>query len=93
MSIGYPHDLQKFVEEQISSGDFQSEEEFAVFTAALYRDLTKRHHELRQHVQQGIAEIERGEGIEIKGGENLRMFLDDLKLQGRERLQKTAMKQ
>ena len=93
MAVGYPPDLQKFVEEQISSGEFQSEQEFAVFTAALFRDLSDRHQDLRQHVQQGIAEIERGEGIEIEGNENLRTFFDDLKSQGRERLQRTGIEQ
>jgi hypothetical protein len=39
--------LQEFVKEQINSGEFLSEEEFAVFTAALYRDLQGRHLELR----------------------------------------------
>ena len=93
MAIGYPPDLRKFVQEQISSGEFGSEEEFAVFTATLYRDLQGRHQELRQHVQQGIAEIDRGEGIEIEGSENLRTFMDELKSQGRQRLRRTGTEQ
>ena len=93
MSIGYPPDLQKFVEEQINSGEFDSEEEFAVFTAALYRDLQGRHQELQQHVQQGIAEIDRGEAIEIEGSENLRSYLDELKVRGRQRLQQAGSRQ
>ena len=93
MTLAYPPDLQRFVDDQISAGEFRSEEEFAVFAAALYRDLSDRHQELRQHVQLGIAEIERGEGSEVEGSENLRNFLDDLKSQGRQRLQQAGFAQ
>jgi hypothetical protein len=82
----YPAELKAFVLGKIASGEFKSADEFAIEAAALYREMDRRRELIRQQVAEGIAQIDAGEYIEIKGDEQLRDFFEGVKRRGRERL-------
>ena len=84
MASAIPLDLEQFVQQQLSSGEYQSEEE--VVTAGLHvlRELKRRQAEFRQDVQVGVEQLDRGEGIKL-APEELRAFFDDIQARGQQR--------
>jgi Arc/MetJ-type ribon-helix-helix transcriptional regulator len=86
MLESYPPDLQEFVQQKIASGAFKTVDEFAVTAAALYRDMDRRHEELKAKIAQATEELDRGEGIVLEGEEELHAFFEELKAEGRRRL-------
>jgi putative addiction module CopG family antidote len=61
MSVSIPNSLRAFIEEELATGEYSSEAELVVKALEVYRELKKRHHELREDVQRSIAQAERGE--------------------------------
>ena len=61
MKLAYPPEIDAYVREQIASGRFADETEFATAALRLYRELEQRHQELRSQVQHSIEQAERGE--------------------------------
>jgi Arc/MetJ-type ribon-helix-helix transcriptional regulator len=60
MSTGYPPEILKFIEEEMATGHY--EDESALVTAALevFRELKQRHADLKQQIQQSLAEERAG---------------------------------
>jgi len=58
--VEIPFDLQQFVQTAVSSGAFQSESE--VLAEGLR--LLQRREQLRREVNEGISQLERGEGVD-----------------------------
>ena len=58
--VEIPQDLQQFVQAAVRSGSFQSESEVVVEGLRLLR----RREQLRRDVNEGIAQLERGEGVD-----------------------------
>jgi hypothetical protein len=86
MLDAYPPDLREFVAQKIAAGEFKSAEEFAVQAAELYRELDRRQADLKRSVEEGLAQIESGDYIELNGDEELREFFEGVKRRGRELL-------
>lgn len=84
MSVALPPDLVTFVEQEVACGNYSSPEEVVSEGLRLLRE--RKVYELRREIDAGIAEIDRGEGIELKGEKQLREFFDDIRRRGRERL-------
>jgi Arc/MetJ-type ribon-helix-helix transcriptional regulator len=82
----YPPDLRDFVAQKIASGEFKSVDEFAIRAATIYRDMDRRHQELKESVHAAIADLDSGNYIELKTDEELKQFAEDIKRRGRERL-------
>ena len=61
MSKTYPPELQEFVQHELATGPFHSEDELLVAALTVYRDLKQRHEELRRDVQLSLEQAERGE--------------------------------
>ena len=57
----YPPDLAQYIQTKVSSGEFRSQDEFAIEAARLYRDLENRPARLKSDVQAAIDEADRGE--------------------------------
>jgi Arc/MetJ-type ribon-helix-helix transcriptional regulator len=82
----YPPELRDFVAQKIASGEFKSADEFAVRAATIYRDMDRRHQELKESVQAGIDDLEAGRYTELRNENELREFFEQLKHEGRKRL-------
>ena len=80
MSVTYPPEIQAFVNEQVSSGHFQNEEDVTVEALRLLRDFTHRHRSLQQNVRQSLDELENNEARPLN--------MDDVIARGAERLAK-----
>lgn len=61
MSNTYPPDLQQIVDEELASGDFESESDLLIRALKVYRELKARHNSLRKDVETAIATADRGE--------------------------------
>ena len=76
MSVDIPEEYLPFVRSAIASGRYASES--AVIQAAL--ELLKQDHDkLRDAVQRGFDQIERGECFEIANDAELHQFFEDVK--------------
>jgi putative addiction module CopG family antidote len=76
MSIDIPSEYLPFVQKAIASGRYASEG--AVLEAALGL-LKQRYDSLREDVQRGFDEVDRGECHELASDEELHKFFEDLK--------------
>lgn len=86
----YPADIQEFVKQKIAAGSFQSVDEFAVEAASLYQELDRRHQNLRQHVQEGIKQLDEGDVVELADDDALAKYFDRIKQRGRDDLQRES---
>jgi antitoxin ParD1/3/4 len=84
MSSSLPPDLETFVQHEVDSGNYPSPEEVISDGLRLLRE--RKLYELRQDIDAGWTQLERGESIELKDDEALREFFEDIKRRGRERL-------
>lgn len=80
MVLALPDDLQKFVQDEIASGRFQSTDDVICEALRRLREHERRLDELRAELQTGIDQLDRGEGIPFDA--------EDIKRRGRERLAK-----
>ena len=60
MSETYPPQVRQFVEQELASGSYQSEDELVIEALQVFRELKSRHQRLRTDVQESIAQAERG---------------------------------
>ena len=86
MTIEIPPDLQQFVHQVIDAGGYTSEAEVVGQALRLLQERQRRIEELRREIQPALDQLDRGEGIEIKGEEELRIFFEDIKARGRAEL-------
>ena len=84
MTIAIPSDLDLFVQQQLASGEYRSQEEVVVAGLQVLRELKDRQADFRRDVQMGVEELDRGEGIKLTA-EELRAFFDDIQTCGRQR--------
>lgn len=61
MSMMLPPDLQAFVEAEVSSGRYESEQALLQDAVRVLREMNERHESLYQDVQAAIAAADRGE--------------------------------
>ena len=59
--LNYPPEIEAYVREQVASGRFANESEFATAAFEVYRELEQRHRELRAEVQRSLEQAARGE--------------------------------
>jgi putative addiction module CopG family antidote len=56
----FPPDIEAYVQQKISAGQFGSRDELAAEAVRVYRDLETRHAQLKSDVQAAIDEADRG---------------------------------
>jgi antitoxin ParD1/3/4 len=85
LSVTIPAEFEQFVQGQLACGAYHSTEEMLSDALKLLRqrDLEL----LRQEVQVGIDELDRGEGILIEDERALKDFFDGIEEEGRKELQ------
>lgn len=90
MNVSLTPELEAFVQQKVESGRYSSASEVVRESLRLLekRDSRDReiNEEIRRKVQEGIDELDRGEGILINGDAELREFMEDIKRRGRQRL-------
>jgi antitoxin ParD1/3/4 len=86
MTVEIPADLQQFVHQVIDNGSFKSENEVVRQALRLLQQRQQKIEELRREIQPALDQLDRGEGIELKDEEEIRLFFEDIKKRGRERL-------
>jgi antitoxin ParD1/3/4 len=84
MSDAIPTELEQFVQQQVATGEYHSPREVVAAGLQVLREVKRRQAEFRRQVQEGIDQLDRGEGVELAGDE-LRAFFDDIQARGRQR--------
>ena len=80
-----PPDLQQFVLDQLATGKYQSSSDVVCDAVRLLRDREHRREKLRKEVDQGIAQLDTGEFIELDSEDALQGFFDDVAARGQQR--------
>jgi antitoxin ParD1/3/4 len=78
MSILLPHDLRQFVEQEIASGKYRSEEDLVCEGLRLLRERERRLQALREEIGPALEQLDRGEGKPLNA--------EEIKARGRKRL-------
>ena len=79
-----PPEFEQFVQQQVASGEYHSQEEVLTAGLQVLREMKRRQAEFQRAVQVGVDQLDRGEGIAIEA-EELRAFFDDIQARGRQR--------
>jgi putative addiction module CopG family antidote len=79
-----PSDLEPFVQQQLASGEYRSQDEVVAAGLQVLRELKRRQAEFRQEVNAGVNQLDRGEGIKVAASD-LRAFFDDIQARGQQR--------
>lgn len=85
-----PTEFQPFVSDAVASGRYRSEEELIAAALRLLEDRERKLAALREDIQIGIDELDRGEGIDLSEPSARQAFFDDIKARGRQRLSTQA---
>jgi hypothetical protein len=87
MSYGFTGELQQLIQSELAKGVFGSEDELLVVALKAFRQREDDFEQLKSEVQSRIESLDRGEGIELVGEQELRAFIDDIKAEGRRELE------
>lgn len=82
---GLPTDLAEFVERELQSGKYTSEEELICEALRLLRERERRKDDLREEILPALDRLDRGEG-KIYNEDELRQMAEDVKIRGRQLL-------
>lgn len=79
-----PSDLEQFVQQQVATGEYQSQDEVVAAGLHVLREVKLRQTEFQQQVKLGVDQLDHGEGIKVAANE-LRSFFDDIQARGQQR--------
>ena len=80
---GLSPDLEQYVQQKVASGQFASQEEFALEAMRLYRDLEVRHESLKGDVQAALEQSQKGQSEPLDVDSIKKELTDELDEQGR----------
>ena len=86
MSSIIPTEFQPFVSDAVASGRYRSEEDLISAALRLLEDRERKLAALREDLQVGLDQLDRGETIDLSDSEARRAFFEEIKARGRERL-------
>jgi putative addiction module CopG family antidote len=78
INVSLPADVEEFLHAAVAEGMYPSEQEVVVEAVRLLRDSQGRRQRLRAEIDEALASVDRGEGIEIESDEALAVFFDEL---------------
>jgi putative addiction module CopG family antidote len=78
LDSSFPPDLAQFVQQELASGKYQSEQELLHAAVRAMRDQEANLQRFRAGLRQRLDEIERGEVIELVGDDALRDFFAEI---------------
>lgn len=85
MSTAIPPEFEQFVQQEVACGNFRSADEVVAEGLRLLRQ--QKLEALRRDIDDGIEQLERGEGIVLEDDQALGRFFEDIKERGRRRLE------
>jgi putative addiction module CopG family antidote len=77
-NFSLPPDMEQFVQQSIAAGKYANEQEVVADALRLLRDADLRHEHLRVQINDALAGVDRGEGMNIDSDEAMSAFFDDL---------------
>lgn len=80
--IALPEDLAEFVDEEVASGKFRSQDEVVAEGLRLLRNRERRLDALRADLQCGIDQLDAGQGIEVHDAATHQQLFDELRRGG-----------
>ncbi len=88
MILTLPPDLEEFVQQEVSAGEFSSREEAIAAGVRLLRERHQSREQSENEVRRAIAEAKDypGDNIVLETPEDFRAFAESIKTRGRERL-------
>lgn len=89
---GLPADLAEFVQEELQSGKYTSEDELVCAALRLLRERERRIDDLREEILPALDRLDQGEG-KTYDESGLRQMADDVKTRGRQLLAARQMSQ
>lgn len=96
MNVSLTPELEKLVNDKVKSGRYNSASEVIRESLRLLQDHDElkriRLEELRREVMLGADQIRNGEGILLETAEDRREFIEGIKREGRERLERRQIK-
>lgn len=78
MSVTLPTEFEQFVHQEVTSGRYRSEQDVVADALRLLQERDRRRKELRAEVQEGLNQLDRGEGTPLD--------VDQILIRGRQRL-------
>jgi antitoxin ParD1/3/4 len=85
MTLSFPPDLEQFVQGELASGRYESVDAVVCEGLRLLQERERRLEALRQDIDAGLDQVNRGEVIELEDEEAQRAFFEDIKTRGRQR--------
>jgi len=90
MASMIPTEFQPFVSDAVASGKYRSEEELLAAALRLLGDRERKVAALREDLQIGLDELDRGDALELGDAAARKTFFADIKSRGRQRLSAQA---
>ncbi|MGA2033463.1 MAG: type II toxin-antitoxin system ParD family antitoxin [Thermoguttaceae bacterium] len=78
INVSLPADIEQFVHQAVAEGRYANEQEVVTDAIRFLRDSKVRHQRLREGIDEALAEVDRGLGIEIDSEDSLAAFFDEL---------------
>jgi Arc/MetJ-type ribon-helix-helix transcriptional regulator len=85
MSYSFPPELQQIVSQELATGNYASEDELLLEAVRLLRQREEDLRNFEAKLEGRLAQLDRGEAIELEGEAALREFFDDIQARGRQR--------
>jgi putative addiction module CopG family antidote len=85
-TISLPADVSAYIQAELNAGKYQTAEELVAAALRERRDREQHLSELRAKIDEGLADFEKGNYIEIRNEEEHHAFFDSIKRRGLERL-------
>ena len=85
MFYGFPPELQQLVHAELAAGAYSSEDELLLEAVRLLHEREEDLRNFKVRLQGRLDRLDRGEGIELQTGADLRVFFDDIQARGRQR--------
>jgi Arc/MetJ-type ribon-helix-helix transcriptional regulator len=87
MSYCFPPELQQIVRQELSTGNYASEDELLLEAVRLLHQREEDLREFKAGIQGRLDRLERGDAIELEGEAALRLFFDDIQTRGQQRFE------
>jgi Arc/MetJ-type ribon-helix-helix transcriptional regulator len=78
VSASYPSDVQQFVEQKLAAGAYPSEQALVIDAVRHLRDQEEDARRFRAQLQDRIASLDRGEGVQLDADEDLAAYLANI---------------
>ena len=85
MSYPFPAELQRLVQDRLSSGDYASEDEVLMEGVRLLCERDQHLQDFKAQLRERLNRLDRGEGTQLEDEEALRAFFDDIQMRGKQR--------